>query len=109
MMADHGVPVAAKVIAPKLFASIARRAAILSINLYRAAISPILIGLVGPACRYEPSCSAYARDAIREHGVAAGGVLAIKRIARCRPGGGWGFDPVPAAAAQRDSRAERTV
>jgi uncharacterized protein len=94
-MPIHGGSVAAKSVAPNFLASLARSAAILSINFYRVAISPILIGLCGPACRFEPSCSAYAREAIRAHGVAVGGVLAIKRIARCRPGGGWGLDPVP--------------
>jgi uncharacterized protein len=80
-------------------AAVARRAANISIRLsikhYRVAISPMLTALYGPACRYEPSCSEYAQDAIAAHGVAAGGWLALKRIGRCRPGGGWGVDPVP--------------
>ncbi|HVC43258.1 MAG TPA: membrane protein insertion efficiency factor YidD [Candidatus Binataceae bacterium] len=80
-------------------ATMARRAVhvsiTLSIKLYQVAISPLLTALYGPACRYEPSCSEYAHDAIAAHGVGAGGWLAIKRLGRCRPGGGWGVDPVP--------------
>lgn len=48
-----------------------------------------------PSCRFAPSCSAYAVEAIARHGVAKGGWLAIKRLARCHPWGGSGFDPVP--------------
>ncbi|MBF6560020.1 MAG: membrane protein insertion efficiency factor YidD [Candidatus Binataceae bacterium] len=92
-LAEAGAP------GPRSIARIARRAAYvsitLSIKLYRVAISPLLTALYGPACRYEPSCSEYAHDAIAAHGVGAGGWLAIKRLGRCRPGGGWGVDPVP--------------
>ncbi len=48
-----------------------------------------------PRCRYEPSCSAYALDALRLHGAARGSWLAVRRIGRCHPWGGSGFDPVP--------------
>ena len=58
---------------------------------YRRFGSPLL----GGHCRFEPSCSCYARDAIELHGPWRGGLLAIRRICRCRPGGGAGFDPVP--------------
>jgi putative membrane protein insertion efficiency factor len=58
---------------------------------YQAAISPFL----PPACRYDPTCSVYAADAIRIHGAARGSVLAMKRLARCHPWGGSGYDPVP--------------
>lgn len=58
---------------------------------YRYLLSPVL-----PACcRYEPSCSAYALQALRRHGALAGGWLAARRICRCHPWGGAGFDPVP--------------
>ena len=54
---------------------------------------------VGPAlpraCRYEPSCSRYAQQAIDRYGAAKGGWLAVKRLARCGPWGGYGYDPVP--------------
>lgn len=53
------------------------------------------------ACRFEPSCSHYALEAVRVHGPAAGGWLTLRRILRCRPGGDWGYDPVPDAPARR--------
>ena len=68
------------------------------VAIYRAAISPVIHALNGPACRFEPSCSEYAREAIAGHGMVRGGAMAIWRIARCNPMGGHGFDPVPARA-----------
>ena len=59
--------------------------------LYRHAISPLL----GANCRYQPTCSAYAEEALRKHGAFKGGWLALKRIGRCHPWGGSGYDPVP--------------
>lgn len=61
---------------------------------YQLLLSP----LVGPACRYHPSCSAYAIEALERHGTARGLWLAAKRLARCHPLGGHGFDPVPDGA-----------
>jgi putative membrane protein insertion efficiency factor len=65
------------------------------IHAYRRFISP----LTPPSCRFEPSCSAYALEAIKKHGPARGLFLAAKRILRCHPiswlGGSSGFDPVP--------------
>jgi uncharacterized protein len=49
-------------------------------------------------CRYIPGCSEYAREAIEVHGAAGGGWLAVRRLARCHPFGGFGFDPVPSAS-----------
>jgi uncharacterized protein len=46
-------------------------------------------------CRFEPSCSQYGLDALHEHGALRGGWLTLRRIGRCRPGGGLGYDPVP--------------
>lgn len=62
------------------------------IGIYRYGISPFLAG----TCRYHPSCSAYADQAFHTHGVFKGGFLALKRIVRCHPWGGSGYDPVPA-------------
>jgi len=75
------------------------------VAIYRAAISPVIHALNGPACRFEPSCSEYARDAIATHGMVRGGAMAIWRIARCNPVGGHGFDPVPSRADRILSRA----
>jgi uncharacterized protein len=64
------------------------------IRLYQWTVSPLL----GPTCRFEPSCSQYALEAIRRFGVARGCWLAMKRIGRCHPWHEGGYDPVPAAA-----------
>ncbi len=61
------------------------------IRVYQLLIAPILPG----ACRYQPSCSRYAMEAVDRHGALRGGWLAAKRIGRCHPWGGWGYDPVP--------------
>ncbi len=67
---------------------------------YRLAIVPALRFIVGPSgsCRYQPTCSHYAIEAIEVHGAARGGWLALKRICRCHPWGGLGADPVPPVA-----------
>jgi uncharacterized protein len=51
--------------------------------------------LIGRSCRFLPTCSEYAIEAIKRHGAARGSVLALKRVGRCHPWGGSGFDPVP--------------
>lgn len=61
------------------------------IAFYRTCISP----LTPPACRYTPTCSQYAQEAIKKYGPFKGGWLALKRILRCHPFGGSGYDPVP--------------
>jgi putative membrane protein insertion efficiency factor len=63
-----------------------------AVRAYRFALSPWL----GSACRFEPTCSAYALDALEKHGAAAGTVLTVGRIARCHPWCAGGHDPVPA-------------
>lgn len=61
------------------------------IYFYQRAISPLL----PPSCRFMPTCSQYAVEAIRKHGPFYGLYLAIRRILRCHPWGGSGYDPVP--------------
>ena len=63
----------------------------LPVLFYRAAISPML----PQSCRFTPTCSAYALEALRKHGPLKGLWLTIRRIARCNPWGGSGYDPVP--------------
>ena len=63
----------------------------LPIRFYRKFISP----LTPPSCRFTPTCSEYAIEAITKHGPFKGTWLAIRRVLRCRPGGGSGYDPVP--------------
>lgn len=71
---------------------------ILGVRLYRWVLSPLQTFLFGPMarCRFTPSCSEYALEALRRHGALAGTWLAVKRIARCHPWGSCGHDPVPA-------------
>ncbi|HVU08591.1 MAG TPA: membrane protein insertion efficiency factor YidD [Verrucomicrobiae bacterium] len=70
---------------------------IFTIQLYRWTISPAqsFIFGVNAGCRFTPTCSQYAIEAIREHGAVAGSGLTVKRICRCHPFGGCGHDPVP--------------
>lgn len=63
----------------------------LPIHLYRWLVSPLL----GPHCRFLPTCSAYALEALEVHGPLRGSWLALGRVARCHPFGGSGLDPVP--------------
>ena len=61
------------------------------IRAYRAVVSPLL----GSRCRFDPSCSCYAEQAIERHGPWRGGMMGLRRLLRCHPwGGGGGFDPV---------------
>jgi hypothetical protein len=70
---------------------------ILAVRVYRWTVSPTLVFLFGPTggCRFTPSCSQYALDAIRSRGALAGTWLAAKRICRCHPWGDCGHDPAP--------------
>ncbi|HEY3919970.1 MAG TPA: membrane protein insertion efficiency factor YidD [Stellaceae bacterium] len=61
------------------------------IGAYQLLLAPLLL----PSCRFEPSCSHYAQDAIATHGALCGVILTAKRLARCHPWGGSGYDPVP--------------
>lgn len=64
---------------------------LLIIKFYQIVLSP----LMGPKCRFTPTCSQYAVDALKKHGLTKGIVLAAKRIAKCHPWGSSGHDPVP--------------
>ncbi|MCX7986393.1 MAG: membrane protein insertion efficiency factor YidD [Bacteroidales bacterium] len=75
----------------KFFFKVISELLILPVKFYRTFISPFL----PPTCRYTPTCSAYAIDALRKHGPIKGLWLAIKRILSCNPWGGSGYDPVP--------------
>jgi putative membrane protein insertion efficiency factor len=79
---------------PATIGALPGRAARALIFLYRMTFS----AFAGRSCRYLPTCSDYADEAIRRHGLWAGGWIAAARLCRCRPGGGDGFDPVPPAA-----------
>jgi uncharacterized protein len=61
------------------------------IRFYQVTLSSVM----GRSCRFLPTCSEYAKEAIERHGVRHGGALAVRRICRCHPWGGEGFDPVP--------------
>ena len=67
------------------------RLAVAGLTFYKRVISPLL----PPACRFEPTCSVYAREAIERHGLARGAALAARRLLRCHPFHAGGLDPVP--------------
>ncbi|MBT8140465.1 MAG: membrane protein insertion efficiency factor YidD [Gammaproteobacteria bacterium] len=68
-----------------------QKLAIAPLRLYQLCLSPLL----GPRCRFYPSCSNYAIQAITTHGTIKGGALAARRLCRCHPGSAGGIDPVP--------------
>lgn len=70
----------------------------LPVRAYRLLFSP----WVGHNCRYQPTCSVYALEALERHGALRGGWLTLRRIGRCHPFGGSGYDPVPGADAEAD-------
>ena len=84
------------------------RALIALVRFYQLAIS----SWTPPSCRFNPTCSSYAIEAIERHGPGKGGWLALKRIGKCHPWGGHGFDPVPAPDEDEqrvlEDRTERT-
>lgn len=73
------------------WSTVLRHVALIPVYFYRGCISP----LFPPTCRYTPTCSQYMVQAVMKYGVIKGGWLGIKRIARCHPWGGSGYDPVP--------------
>lgn len=76
---------------PDALPAVLERPLIALLRGYKRWISPLL----GPRCRFHPSCSSYAMTALERHGVVRGGWLALRRIARCHPLNPGGFDPVP--------------
>ncbi|MEZ5751275.1 MAG: membrane protein insertion efficiency factor YidD [Paracoccaceae bacterium] len=70
------------------------------VKAYRLILSP----WVGHGCRYQPTCSVYALDALSKHGAIKGGWLAAKRIVSCHPWGGSGYDPVPGFDPDHDAK-----
>jgi putative membrane protein insertion efficiency factor len=76
---------------PTWIKNLPRNAFIGLIQLYRWTLSPYL----GRFCRFQPTCSVYAQEALRRHGALKGGWLSLKRLGRCHPFGASGFDPVP--------------
>ena len=70
-----------------------RRAAIGVVRMYQSCISPFIGARA--ACRFTPSCSEYTAQAIEKYGILRGTIMGMRRILRCRPGGGFGYDPVP--------------
>lgn len=68
------------------------RLELLAIRLYRKYISPLKSG---PCCRFVPTCSQYAEEAVRKHGAFRGSYLALRRVIRCHPFSAGGYDPVP--------------
>lgn len=75
------------------------------VRAYQATLGPLL----GGACRFHPSCSQYAVEAIERHGAARGGRLAVRRLLRCHPFGGGGYDPVPDGDAGEATRSLAAV
>lgn len=67
------------------------------VKLYQVTLSPLL----GPRCRYWPSCSNYAAEALKVHGPLRGGLMALRRITRCHPGCEGGIDPVPGGPSEQ--------
>jgi putative membrane protein insertion efficiency factor len=71
---------------------------VFAIRTYRVAISPLLTLISAPlgfGCRFTPTCSQYALEALKTHGALRGSLLSARRICRCHPWGGSGYDPVP--------------
>ena len=76
-----------------------------ALRAYRTVISP----LYGQVCRYHPTCSAYALDAVTRHGSLRGTWLTVRRLARCHPWAAGGYDPVPPASRRAESARSHSV
>lgn len=71
--------------------TVAARTILVALRVYKRVVSPLL----PPACRFEPTCSVYAAEAVQRRGARRGAWLAVRRLVRCRPGVAGGYDPVP--------------
>ncbi|MEL6543259.1 MAG: membrane protein insertion efficiency factor YidD [Myxococcota bacterium] len=83
-----------------MFTRLLARLLIGCVRVYQWTLSPLL----GASCRFQPTCSSYAIEALQRHGPLRGSLLTLRRIGRCHPWGGHGYDPVPAAEPQREAR-----
>lgn len=72
-----------------------KRILLVLLNIYKNIFSSFLPFLFGGGCRFQPTCSEYAKEAVQRYGIFTGTTLSLKRIFRCHPFGGAGFDPVP--------------
>ncbi len=77
-----------------------RRVVLAALRLYKLLLSPLFAG----SCRFVPSCSDYATEAVIRYGVVKGSWLTVRRLGRCHPFGSSGYDPVPHSGADRDER-----
>jgi len=75
-------------------------ALVAAVRCYQLAVRPFLAG----GCRFLPTCSEYFIEAVQTHGPLAGGWLGLKRLCRCRPGGAYGYDPVPPVAGRAGTK-----
>lgn len=71
------------------------RLLVLFVRAYQFCVSPVLIAIAGPSCRFTPSCSEYAIQALRKHGAIKGAWYGAHRICRCQPFSKGGYDPIP--------------
>jgi len=76
------------------------RLLMLLIRLYQLTLSKLIVAVFGPVCRFTPSCSAYAYECLRLHGVLRGSLLSVKRLSKCHPFHPGGYDPPPPAPIQ---------
>ena len=92
-LGDQLVPTNAVINEPAASQGFGQRAAVFGLLVYKSILSPLLPS----CCKFYPSCSSYAKDAVESHGVRRGLWLAAKRVVRCRPFAPGGYDPVPDA------------
>jgi len=86
--------------------TMATRSLLAFLGFYRRWLSPVMHALSPTGCRFRPTCSEYAAEAVATHGAARGSWLALRRLMRCHPFGASGFDPVPLPQVHGHSAAE---